>query len=510
MTYIEPLPGAHLSQLAMYRQPLLTENEISELPLQFLLLTSEFQRETFTDELISTWIALAESGSLATLPPVPDIVDFADNCAAFFLVCHNDMESLKRPPQSSSESSSATSSASPSKRGSPSKADKRWRPYPRPTSKSQSDSGSDWDTDPFDDGFESDTKLVAPTAGVIGCVYLSFSSFAESTADVGIALRPIARGRGYGRACMSKILRFAFENVRVHRVVASVFGPNPSQPKEGAKECGTVRWIFEKLGFTPEGVHRRAGFSPADGVWRDVYTLAMLDTDWMLMQGRATGRESITTPWDTMMERHESERDQMMEWMEDPAWGKLRRTGSTETIKGTANPGWGDTTSESDFSDTGSKGKGKAGNHANVDAQPDPEFDTTAFNLWPSAYEVPPFKPTTSAPHSTISTPEPHPLGPPTPSSSIGFSPPASVISLPSDHEWRSSTPSSEPSIASSPSLLAPSLRASSPPAIFTLDTGEDPDDLWASDSDFDTDYSVSSAALSNAPLTQGSRSRGH
>ncbi|KAF8605724.1 acyl-CoA N-acyltransferase, partial [Ceratobasidium sp. AG-I] len=167
----------------------------------------------------------------------------------------------------------------------------------------------------------------------IGCVYLSFSPFAQGTADVGIALRPNARGRGYGRACISKILRFAFEKVSLHRVVASVFGPSSSQSKEGAKESGTVRWVFEKMGFTPEGVHRRAGFSPTDGVWRDVHTLAMLDTDWVMMQARKTGRECITSPWDTMMERHEKERDQMMEWMEDPGWGKLKRTASTETIK---------------------------------------------------------------------------------------------------------------------------------------------------------------------------------
>ncbi|KAG9100164.1 hypothetical protein FRC07_010440, partial [Ceratobasidium sp. 392] len=411
----------------MFQQPPPTEDEISYLPLDFVLLQSAYERELFTDKLLSIWIALAESGSLATLPPVPDIVGFASDCVAFFLIYHTNTSLLNFPPGVEPNSSTEQSSEpSTSTFGSPSKDYSYEEPPTHPLESSQ-------------------------TRDVIGCVYLSLSSATQSTVDVGVALRPDARGRGYGRAALTKVMRYAFETLRMHRVVANVFGPSfglpAAQARASAKESGTVRWVFEKLGFTYEGVNRRAGFSATDGAWRDVHVLAMLDTDWLLLQRRVMGRASVLTPWDTLMERHEKEREEMSEWMEDPNWGKLRRMGSTETIKGTIEPEPEPLSETNPFvtqgAPTHNSGPGgpsqpypidddddiysyEDSDNNSDDDQPAANSDFAGANAW--------------APGERSDSPV---LGsqassPPAPASSVGVSPPASVVSLPSDFDWRS------------------------------------------------------------------------
>ncbi|KAG8704230.1 hypothetical protein FRC08_002350 [Ceratobasidium sp. 394] len=158
----------------MYHQPPPTEDEISRLPLDFALLESEFDRELFTDQLISIWIALAESGSLATLPPVPDIVGFAQGCLAFFLIYHTNTWVLKSPPGTALDSSTEPPPvASTSPRGSPSK-------------------------DPLFESLPRNPKLdSSDTRDVIGCIYLSLSTATQNTVDVGVALPPPSEFESY-------------------------------------------------------------------------------------------------------------------------------------------------------------------------------------------------------------------------------------------------------------------------------------------------------------------------
>ncbi|KAG9075837.1 hypothetical protein FS749_012452 [Ceratobasidium sp. UAMH 11750] len=450
----------------MYHQPPPTEDEISRLPLDFALLESEFDRELFTDQLISIWIALAESGSLATLPPVPDIVGFAQGCLAFFLIYHTNTWVLKSPPGTALDSSTEPPPvASTSPRGSPSK-------------------------DPLFESLPRNPKLdSSDTRDVIGCIYLSLSTATQNTVDVGVALRPDARGRGYGRAALTKVMRYAFETLNMHRVVANVFGPSfglsSAEAKASAKESGAVRWVFEKLGFTHEGVNRRAGFSATDGTWRDVHVLAMLDTDWLLLQRRTAGRASILSAWDTLMERHEKERDEMSEWMEDPSWGRLRRVGSSDTIKGAVEPDLDNIVAEH-TNDVGTKDTNANGGPS----QPthlDNDFGSTADSNFDTDSWLTDEEPDSPVLGSQISDP-------PAPASSIGISPPGSVMSLPSDFEWRSVGQSSQPSVISAPpsefesyaswSQVSPhpSLGARVPsPPIFSLDSDEvDPVNAWS------------------------------
>ncbi|CEL60340.1 hypothetical protein RSOLAG1IB_09558 [Rhizoctonia solani AG-1 IB] len=350
-----------------YQSCPISDAEIDALPLRFVRL-EQGEEEAFTDVLLKVWFALAESGSLATLPPVPDVVSFVDDCAIFYLIFHTDPKQLKLAPGDRLASTPAPQSppkASSSKgpgstRASPERANKRPHPF------------SSQDT--------------TPASEVIGCVYLSYSLSTQSTLDIGIALRPEARGRGYGRAAITKFLRYSFETLNIHRVVANVFGASDINQQQSARESGAVRWIFEKIGFIPEGVQRRAAFSPAEGIWRDVYPLAMLDLDWSRLNRKSVdGRAGITNPFDAMVDRHETEREEMTEWMSDESWGRLRRVSSTETIKG----------------------------HDEQEQPADP------------ATQEPP-------------APEPEPARSPSPIRS------ESDFTAPSEHEWRSATPSTD------------------------------------------------------------------
>ncbi|CAE6471158.1 unnamed protein product [Rhizoctonia solani] len=313
-----------------YQSRPISDAEIEALPLNFVRLEAG-EEELFTDVLLKVWFALAESGSLATLPPVPDVVSFVDDCAIFYLIFHTDPRQLKLAPGDRLTSTpppesppSASSSNAPT-RASPERANKRPHPYAHARPQASH----------FSIDHRSDAQDAPASEEVIGCVYLSYSPSTQNTLDIGVALRPEARGRGYGRATITKFLRYSFDTLNVHRVVANVFGPSDIKQQQSARESGTVRWIFEKIGFIPEGVQRRAAFSAAEGIWRDVYPLAMLDVDWVRLGGRSIqGRTGITCPFDAMVERHGAEREEMSEWMSDEGWGRLRRISSTETIRG--------------------------------------------------------------------------------------------------------------------------------------------------------------------------------
>ncbi|KAB5590128.1 Acetyltransferase (GNAT) family domain-containing protein [Ceratobasidium theobromae] len=415
----------------MFGQPPLSESQISRLPLEFMPLGSH-QQDVFTDVLLSIWIALAESGSLATLPPVPDIVGFADSCAVFYLVFHTRPKELQLPPSAHLTNSPYSNQASSSQSTGP---DFRIRPAIPPCDDTYHESAYDTDAG-FDTGLYSDTSL----GEVIGCVYLAYSPLGNNTADIGIALRPEARGRGFGRAAITRTLRHAFETLQIHRVVANVFGPGGPDRKESARESGTVRWVFEKMGFVPEGVQRAAGFSASSGEWRDVYPLAMLDTDWVRLTMRSAPRSGITSPWDTLIERHHHEREQLSEWMEDESWGRLRRTGSTETIK-----------CVDDQASNDDKGKGPETSPPHSPSNPF-EFDTndtsdpfngdifdTDYEFSDSSSYVRLDSPTGLAPASA-SAPAPAPLL----ASQYREMESDSDVSVPSDWEWRSATPSTD------------------------------------------------------------------
>jgi RimJ/RimL family protein N-acetyltransferase len=84
--------------------------------------------------------------------------------------------------------------------------------------------------------------------------------------EIGIALAPTARGRGYGSAGQRRLARYLFAHHPVHRIEALTEAGNL------AEQCA-----LEKAGFTREGVRRGIGWR--DGAWRDGVTYSLLRTD---------------------------------------------------------------------------------------------------------------------------------------------------------------------------------------------------------------------------------------
>ncbi len=84
--------------------------------------------------------------------------------------------------------------------------------------------------------------------------------------EIGIALLPGARGRGYGTAAQRLLARYLFAHTTAHRIEAATEVDNIAEQK-----------ALEKAGFTREGVQRATGWR--DGAWRDGITYSVLRTD---------------------------------------------------------------------------------------------------------------------------------------------------------------------------------------------------------------------------------------
>jgi cephalosporin hydroxylase/RimJ/RimL family protein N-acetyltransferase len=84
-----------------------------------------------------------------------------------------------------------------------------------------------------------------------------------------------AWGQGYATEAVRIRSRFAFEQAGLHRVEGHTFNP-------------AMRRVYEKAGYRPEGVARRAFWR--DGRWNDAHHFALLDEDYF---GTATPPASV-------------------------------------------------------------------------------------------------------------------------------------------------------------------------------------------------------------------------
>jgi RimJ/RimL family protein N-acetyltransferase len=84
--------------------------------------------------------------------------------------------------------------------------------------------------------------------------------------EIGIALLPRARGRGYGTQAQRLLARYLFAHTTVHRIWAGTEVDNIAEQR-----------ALEKAGFTREGVMRGGGWR--DGAWRDGVIYSLLRTD---------------------------------------------------------------------------------------------------------------------------------------------------------------------------------------------------------------------------------------
>jgi RimJ/RimL family protein N-acetyltransferase len=84
--------------------------------------------------------------------------------------------------------------------------------------------------------------------------------------EIGVALLPEARGRGYGTHAHRLLTRYLFAHTTVYRIWAGTEVDNIAEQK-----------ALERAGFTREGVTRGTGWR--DGAWRDGVVYSLLRTD---------------------------------------------------------------------------------------------------------------------------------------------------------------------------------------------------------------------------------------
>ncbi|QRV81900.1 GNAT family acetyltransferase [Ceratobasidium sp. AG-Ba] len=144
--------------------------------------------------------------------------------------------------------------------------------------------------------------------------------------QIGIVLSPEARGKGYGRLIIHHLLAYAFDELSVHRVVASILCPVHSPQTSLAKKQALIETkklchIFHQCGFSFEGITRGA---VANGeIWQDVHRLSILDIEWLsiktkglLNPPKSSENRPSQNPWEEMEQRHEAERNEMLRWHE--------------------------------------------------------------------------------------------------------------------------------------------------------------------------------------------------
>jgi RimJ/RimL family protein N-acetyltransferase len=84
--------------------------------------------------------------------------------------------------------------------------------------------------------------------------------------NIGIALLPEARSKGYGTLAQRRLAQYLFKHTTVQRIEAATEVDNVAEQR-----------ALEKAGFTREGVHRCTGWR--DGAYRDEVWYSMVRTD---------------------------------------------------------------------------------------------------------------------------------------------------------------------------------------------------------------------------------------
>jgi RimJ/RimL family protein N-acetyltransferase len=117
---------------------------------------------------------------------------------------------------------------------------------------------------------------LAETDGVIGDVILSLVSVPHRTAEIGYLLHPDHQGHGYATEASRALLRIAFEDLRLHRVVAQLEARNDASAR-----------VLERLGMRREAHVIESEW--VRGEWQSGIEYGILAREWFAAQEEAAG-----------------------------------------------------------------------------------------------------------------------------------------------------------------------------------------------------------------------------
>jgi len=110
------------------------------------------------------------------------------------------------------------------------------------------------------------------TGEVVADTVLKWLSAEHRTAEVGFVAHPDHHGRGYTTEAVGELLRIAFEELEMHRIVGHTEARNTASAR-----------VMEKLGMRREGHLIENGW--VKGEWQSELIYAMLDHEWRAAQG---------------------------------------------------------------------------------------------------------------------------------------------------------------------------------------------------------------------------------
>lgn len=90
----------------------------------------------------------------------------------------------------------------------------------------------------------------------------------EGVKEIGLWLHPDHHGNGYGTEASELMISYAFNELRVHKIIAKAMESN----------TGSQR-IWEKLGFQKEGELRENTYR--NGSYEDVYIYGVIKNEWL-------------------------------------------------------------------------------------------------------------------------------------------------------------------------------------------------------------------------------------
>jgi RimJ/RimL family protein N-acetyltransferase len=102
---------------------------------------------------------------------------------------------------------------------------------------------------------------------LVGDVVLHLLSQEHSTAEIGFIVHPDHQGHGYATEAARPLLKLAFEDVQLHRVIGRVEPRNVASTR-----------VLEKLGMRQEAHLIENEF--VKGEWQSELVYAMLDREW--------------------------------------------------------------------------------------------------------------------------------------------------------------------------------------------------------------------------------------
>jgi RimJ/RimL family protein N-acetyltransferase len=119
--------------------------------------------------------------------------------------------------------------------------------------------------------------MVVPDEGVVGAIGLHLQ-LDHLRGELGYWVGVPFWGRGYATEAAAAVMAFGFDTLQLNRIQARYMTRNPSSGR-----------VMEKLGMSPEGVHRQ--FFRIRGQFEDIGMYAILRSDWAARQSFASSAE---------------------------------------------------------------------------------------------------------------------------------------------------------------------------------------------------------------------------